>query len=137
MTEAELSEQLMYVIELVLISISLSFTFISAYLVGLYWFLKNHGVALKTFAFGILTLCLFSMAFLGFGIYRHFEGINLALLELKDRDELSALGRMATEQIALGMGINISAGLTFIFALIYCCLFYITFFYTWGEKQVN
>lgn len=135
MSEADLFEQLMAVSELVLLSISVSFTVISAYIVGLYWFLKDSHVFLKVLAFGIFSFALLPLVIMGLGLYRHHEGTTLALVELNKATPLSPLGQMAIEDFSVGIGDSVSLGLTLVSVLIYCGIFYITFFHRWTNRK--
>lgn len=134
MTEADLFEQLMTVSELVLLSISVSFTVISAYIVGLYWFLENSRVFLKTMAFMIFSLTLLPLVIMAIGLYRHHEGATIALIELNKTSPLSPLGRMAIEDFSVGIGDSVSIGLTIVALLIYIGMFYLTFFHEWKKR---
>ena len=135
MSEADLTEQLLTISELVLLMASVSFTMISAYIVGLYWFIRQSSVLMKVIAFSIFTLTLLPLVIIGFGLYRHNEGVSRALVDLNQTEALSPLGAMAIEEIALGVGDSVAAGLVIVGLLIYLGMFYITFFHKWPTKS--
>ncbi len=135
MTEADVTSQMLSLLELTFLSVSLSFTVISAYVVGLYWFLRHTSVLLKAICFLGLSLTLIVMGVSSLGIARHAEAINKALLQMKAAGTLSPLGQMASEGVTLSIAPMLSVGLTAVFGLIYCGLFYLTFFFRWRERE--
>ena len=135
MTEAELTEQLLAANEQIYLAISVWFTVISAYILGLYWFLHKSGLLLRLEAFFMFTLVLGFLAVTSFALARHSIGITLALHELAKTTELSALGKMATENTAAGVYFLLTRGAIALFGFIYLGLFYLTFFYRWKDPQ--
>ena len=135
MTEAELTEQLLAANEQIYLAISVWFTVVSAYLIGLYWFIHKGSLLLRLEAFFMFTLVLIFLVVTSFGLVRHSTGINLALYELSQTTELTALGRMALENTAQGVYNSLKYGSFIIVGLIYLGLFYLTFFYEWKETN--
>lgn len=135
MTEAELTEQLLAANEQIYLAISVWFTVISAYILGLYWFLHKSSLLLRLEAFFVFTLVLGFLAVTSFGLARHSIGINLALSELSQTTELSALGKMAIEGTAKNVYTVLTQGSFVIAAIVYLGLFYMTFFHRWDEAK--
>ncbi len=134
MTEAELTEQILTISELVFIIVSVMFTVISAYIVGLYWFLRKTSLLIRLTAFGLFSFTTLVMSINGYGVYRHASGVMQALQELQAKSTLSALGQMALEQAAQNVTVFVGAS-TFVLALlIYLSLVYLTFFYRWPDQ---
>ena len=134
MTEAELTEQLLAVNEQVYFAISVSFTVISAYILGLYWFLHKSSWLLKLEAFFLFTLVLVLLGMASFGLSRHSQGIILSLEALSQTTELSILGKMSLEQMARGVSMMLTKGSFFVGGFIYIGLAYLTFFYNWKSE---
>ncbi len=135
MSEAELTEQLLAVNEQVYLAISVWFTVISAYILGLYWFLHKSGWLLKLEAFFMFSLVLGILGMASFGLARHSEGIILSLDALSKTTELSILGKMSLENTARGVTLVLTRGSFVIAGFIYFGLLYLTFFYAWPDRD--
>ena len=133
MTEAELTEQLLAANEQIYLAISVWFTVVSAYIVGLYWFLHKSSLILRLEAFFMFSLVIGFFALTSFGLARHSMGINIALNDLAQSTGLSALGRMAIEDTAQGVTWVLTRSAFLISAFIYFGLMYLTFFYDWRK----
>jgi len=134
MTEADLTNQMIAMSNMFFTSISVLFTIVSAYIVGLYWFLRKTNKFLKAVAFTFFTFTLLLFGIFSFGSFRHAHGINEALLELSQKNELSPLGQMATEATALNVYSFTVFGAVILALMIYIGLFYLTFLYKWLEE---
>ncbi len=132
MTEADLTAQLLTSTGMVFNITSVIFGIISAYIIGLYWFLNKSSVVLKLVAFLTLTLALAVLGIAIFGIMRHAEGLTLALREL---DNLSILGRMAIEPTAEGVAKYITTGVSLLGVIVYAGLAYLTFGKRWIKDR--
>ena len=135
MTEAELTEQLLAANEQIYLAISVWFTVVSAYLLGLYWFLHKSSLIMRLEAFFMFSLVLAFLAVTTFGLARHSTGINLALEQLALTTELSPLGKMAIEGTAKGVYLVLTRGAFVITGAIYAGLIYLTFFHRWEEAE--
>ena len=134
MSEAELTEQLLQIMELLFLGISVSFTIISAYIIGLYWFLHNANVLMRILAFGVFSMMMVLLAVASFGAFRHSAGVTLALEQLSKTDTLTILGTMALEGAARGVSDLIVFMAVVLSISLYLGLFYLTFFYKWAER---
>jgi len=134
MNEADLTEQLLQITELLFTGTSVVFTIISAYIVGLYWFLHKTSWFMRLIVFSMFTMMMAILMVAGFGAFRHSEGITLALIELSKTEQLSPLGLMAIENTAQGVSDVVTTGSVIIAASLYAALFYLNFFYRWDEK---
>lgn len=135
MTEAELTEQLLAVNEQVYLAISVSFTVVSAYILGLYWFLHKGGWLLKLEAFFLFSLVLILLGMASFGLARHSQGIILSLEALSRTSELSVLGKMSIENTARGVSLMLTRGSFLVGGCIYLGLVYLTFIYDWKKER--
>ncbi len=135
MTEAELTEQMLIVTEISLVILSVVFTIISAYIVGLYWFLRKTSLVMRSVAFGFFTFVTLVITINGYGVYRHAQGLLKALIELNNKKPLSPLGSMAIENTAQGVTLGVGIGLFALAALIYLGLFYLSFLYRWPPQK--
>jgi len=133
MTEAELTSQILTMTELFFTGISVVFSVVSAYIVGLYWFLRKAGWLMKLIGFSFFSLVIALLVVAGFGATRHAHGLNLALVDLGEKVNLSSLGSMAIEQTAQGVYNLTASGLALMSLLIYFGLAYLTFFYKWSD----
>lgn len=97
MTEADVIEQLVEFQNVLLTGVTVYFTIISAYVVGLYAFLDEAGFLLKFFAFLFLTVSLVFLGALFFGAANFQTGLVEVLrgIESDPSIRLSAAGRAA------------------------------------------
>lgn len=135
MTEADLTNQLIAMSDMFFTSVSVLFTIVSAYIVGLYWFLRKTNRLLKIITFGFFTFTLIIFGIFAFGSFRHAHGINIALLDLAEKTQLSPLGQMATESTALNVYTFTVVGVLILGLMIYGGLMYLTFFYKWDSEK--
>ena len=137
MTEAEIIEQLVEFQNVLLFGVSIYITLISAYIVALYAFLDEAGLALKVFSCAFLTLILIFLGAFFYGSARFQQGLVEALADL-DRagaPPLSAAGRAALGNAQNGVDdwIRLSvlgAALAFYFALLV-----LTFWEGWRKQS--
>ena len=134
-TEAEVTYQITVMMELFFVAISVLFTVVSAYIVGLYWFLRSTGLVLKATAFSFFTLTLVLIGVNGIGIFRHMPSLNLALQDIGTRHDLSPIGTMAIEPVAFDIFDATAIGVGALACLIYLALFYLTFLHRWHDQK--
>ena len=115
--------------------ISILFTVISAYIVGLYWFIRHTHLFLKTVAFGFLSFTLSLIVINGIGAFRHMLSLNRALEDIQKNQELSIIGQMAIEPMAADIFDGTAFGMGFLAFLIYAGLFYLTFLHRWHDAN--
>jgi hypothetical protein len=135
MSEAEILSIRNELTGLVLTVVSVSFGMVSAYIVGLWLFLKDSPLILRCTAFALLS---FGLAFMG-GVT---AGLNALLLGTerawagvaKPATGIASFGAERPDYL-LGLSLyDLSAavgGLAFL--TIYLALFYLTFFYSWSS----
>lgn len=134
-TEAEVTYQITIMMDMFFTGISIIFTVISAYIVGLYWFLRHTGLLLKLVAFCFFSFTLTLIVVNGIGAFRHMLSLNRALEEIATRQELSIIGRMASEPIAGDIFDWTATGMGILAILIYIGLFYLTFWHRWHDQH--
>ena len=91
MTEADIIEQLVEFQNVLLFGVSIFVTLVSAYLVALYAFLDEAGIALKVFASAFLTLVVVFLAAFFYGSAQFHMGLVDALVG----DRAGAVARRA------------------------------------------
>ncbi len=135
-TEAEVTYQITIMMDMFFTGISIIFTVISAYLVGLYWFIRHTRWHLKTVAFGFLSFTLALIVVNGIGAFRHMLSLNRALADIQEREgSLSIIGTMAIEPVAGDIFDATATGMAILAFLIYLGLFYLTFVHRWHDQQ--
>lgn len=140
MTEAEITEQMVMMMELTLSGISVFFTIVSAYTVALYYFLHRAPVGLKLTAFGFFTLTLIFLAAFAVNSFSHAAGLQEALIDLGSRGRLSPVGERALGSGVLARGFidEMIRAMTWIgMALVYLALFHFTFFHRWPSRPAK
>lgn len=135
MTEADVTYQITIMMDMFFTGISIIFTVISAYMVGLYWFIRHTGYLLKTVAFGFFTFTLGLIVVNGIGAFRHMLSLNRALEEIQERDGLSIIGTMAIEPVAGDIFDATATGMAILAGLIYAGLLYLTFLHRWHDQK--
>lgn len=136
MTESEILSLRNELTSLVVDVFSVSFTMVTAYMVGLWLFLKEAPLALRLIAFALLTI---GLGFLG------AMTLGLNDIMLGTERAWSGLGRTATGLPGFGSerpawlgGLTMYEGAAALgaaaFLAIYVALFYLTFVYRWARK---
>lgn len=134
-TEAEILEVRNEATALVISIVSVGFGMVSAYLAGLWLFLRRTPALLRLLAFALLS---FGMAFLGvvgIGLDGVLKGTDKAWTKLAaPATEIPSFGAVRIEALngltfyELGAAMGFTA-----FAAIYLALAFMTFFYRWPE----
>ncbi|MGD9845960.1 MAG: hypothetical protein AB7U47_11300 [Variibacter sp.] len=135
MSESEILSIHYELTALIISVVSVSFGMISAYIVGLWLFLKQAPFPLRLLAFLLLSCALAFMGVLTGGLNVHLLGSARAWSKLGATSTgITSLGSERPD-ILQGLSIyELAAGLGFLaFGAIYIALLYFTFFYRWPE----
>lgn len=137
MTEAEVLSIRVDLTEIVISIVSVSFGMISAYIVGLWLFLKHSPLSLRTIAFVLLNCGLAFMGALAYGIHELMLGTDRAWSKIgKNAMELTSFGGERPEFL---LGFTFYEAVTalgfFAFAAIYFALGFLTFLYRWPAEN--
>ena len=135
MTEAEVIEQLVEFQNVLLTGVTVYFTIMSAYVVGLYAFLDEAGFLLKFFAFLFLTVSLMFLGALFFGAANFQNGLVDVLRELdaSEATRLSPAGRAALANADSGIDQHIRTAFLAASGGFYIALAVLTFWNGWRK----
>ena len=135
MTEADAIEQLVEFQNVLLTGVTVYFTIISAYVVGLYAFLDEAGFLLKFFAFLFLSVSLLFLGALFFGAANFQTGLVDVLRELNASDtaSLSPAGRAALANADSGIDQHIRNAFLMASGGFYIALTVLTFWNGWRK----
>lgn len=138
MSEGDINEQMVMLMEVFIAGLALVFTVLSTYIVGLYFFLGRSGWGLRAWAFVLLTFVLGLISLFAYGAFRHYFGLIEATRELALAGEnLSAVGRLSLEVTASELTRYVSACVCGLLASLYVSLFYFTFFHDWQRTHAR
>ncbi len=136
MNEAEITEQMVLMMDLTLAGVSVLFSIVSAYIVALYFFLRDAPFGLKLIAFVLFSLTFAFLCIFAANCFSHSASLHAALVELGETAALSPVGRSAIEprfidRAALDETIQTITwtGMT----LFYLALTYFTFLHNWRD----
>jgi len=138
MTEADIADQIIQMMNLTLQGMGVVFTMVSAYVVALYYFLFRAPLVLKICAFAFFTLIVALFVFFMLGAFDHGAAINRALAELAQKGPLSPIGQAALKRGTLGTASidqELRLSIEVAFGLVYLSLFYLTFFHRWTHAD--
>lgn len=135
MTEADLTSQIVGMMEIFYIAGSTAFGVISAYIIALYYFLHRSPWLLKIGAFSFFTLTLFYLGASTYGAVRHYTAVLKALEELQAREGLSALGNMALEPMADAVTAYSTNAAGIVFIGVWLSLTHLTFLHRWHRED--
>ncbi len=136
MNEAEITEQMVLMMDLTLAGVSVLFSIVSAYIVALYFFLRDAPLGLRLIAFLLFSLTFAFLCMFAANCFSHSASLQAALVELGNTTQLSAVGRSAIEtrlvdRAALDETIQ---WVTWVgMALFYLALTYFTFLHNWRD----
>jgi len=135
MTEAEILAMRLGLTGLIISVVSVAFGMISAYIAGLWLFLRRAPLSLRALAFTLLSLGLLFMGIVMWGIHELLLGTDRAWFKLsKTATEFATFGGERPDHL---QGLTIYQGGALLgllaFVLIYLALGYLTFFYRWGD----
>ncbi len=137
MNEADITEQMVMMMDLTLSGVSVFFSIVSAYIVALFYFLRRAPFGLKLTAFIFFTLTMLVLAVFAANSFSHAASLQAALVDLGRRTELSPVGATAVREGVVNRGLLDEAirlmswgGMS----LIYAVLTYFTFFHRWRQN---
>ncbi|MFO1186384.1 MAG: hypothetical protein U1E87_02350 [Alphaproteobacteria bacterium] len=135
MTEAEITEQIVMMMDMTISGLAVFFSMISAYIVALFFFIHRAPIVLKLVAFVFFTLAVgFLLVFMR-GTFDHSDALLAALADL---DKAGTLGPVGKAALARGVGPqSVDAMIQNVMlgglALVYLALIYLTFFRRWNN----
>jgi hypothetical protein len=135
MTEADILSVRNELTDIVVSVVSVSFGMVSAYIVGLWLFLRRAPLILRALSFVVFSFGLAFMGALTIGIHELLLGTERAWGKLgRTATEIPGFGSAPIEPLGLTQ-YEAAAGLgALAFAAIYVALFFLTFFYRWSEE---
>ena len=133
MTEADTIPLLIEFMHVLLAGISVYFTIVSAYVVGLYAFLARAKLVLKLVAFLFFTLIFFFLMQFNYGAGVFQRGLVDVLVGLEATTGLSAAGQTALDSARSGMNAKVRTVMWLGSLATYLALFYLTFFHRWNH----
>lgn len=134
MSEAEITEQMVMMMDLTLTGVSVFFSIISAYIVALFYFLNRAPFGLKVTAFAFFTLTMLFLAVFAAGTFSHAAALQRGLIDLAATSEISPVAGAAVENGVADRGVldRTIRSLTWMsMGLVYLALTYFTFFHRW------
>lgn len=136
MYEADVIEQMVEFMNVLLMGVSVFFAVVSAYVVGLYAFLGRASLVLRVFGFAFLTLTNGLLIGVLYGAQRLHDGLVGTLDKIKASQGLTPAGEaaLANAQSAVDPYVNT---LSWVGALVFHAgLFYLTFLHPWERVRV-
>lgn len=135
MTESDLLALATDGTDAILQLVSTGFAFVSAYIAGLYFFLRKAPLALRLASFGLLSITLAFLGIVGLGLLGILFGADVAWREIGET--ATGVRSLGGERPAFLLGFSVyeaGAALGFAaFGLLYLALGFMTFFYRWPE----
>ena len=128
MTEADIIEQIIALMDVLMTGVSVYFTIVSAYIVALWAFLGRAAFVLKLFSFAFFTAAHGFIVSFFLGMRGQQVGLVEALRELDAQGELSAAGRAAIDNASRGVDEQIAVVMWAVAAGFYIAAFALTFF---------
>lgn len=139
MTEGEVVTNLVEFMNVLLAGISVYFTVVSAYVVGLYAFLIRAHWALKAVSFLFFTLIFFFLMQFNYGAGVFQRGLVETLAQWEIDPGLSPAGQTALDSARSGLNAKVRTVMWLGSAATYLALVYLTFFHRWenllGEDE--
>lgn len=139
MTEAEILTFRNDVTALVISVFTLGFSLVSAYIAGLWFFLKGAGTPLRVVAFALLSAGLAFTGIMAFGLNELLVGSERAWTKLASNSiGLAGFGSERPRWL-FGMSLyELTAAIgALVFAAIYFALFVLTFLYRWPQREAG
>lgn len=133
MTEADITSQLVQMMDMTINGTGLFVSMVSAYIVAIFFFLHRAPIIMKLVAFIFFSLAVaFLMLFMQ-GTFDHAHALQAALVELSHKTELSPVGKaaMARGVGAEGIDQTIQQVMFGALGLVYFTLIYLTFMHRW------
>ena len=133
MTEGEVVNLLVEFMHVLLGGISIYFTIVSAYVVGLYAFLVRANIVLKIVSFLFFTLVFFFLMQFNYGAGVFQRGLVQVLADIEHTTGLSAAGQTALDSARSGLNAKVRTVMWLGSLATYLSLFYLTFFHRWSH----
>ncbi len=136
MSEAEILAMRIGITGLIISVFSVSFGMVSAYIAGLWLFLKRAPLSLRLLAFGLLSVGLLFMGILTWGLHALLLGTDQAWRKLPNPSTGILTFGGAQPEYLHGLTLYQCGALLGVlsFVGIYGALAYLTFWYTWAEE---
>jgi hypothetical protein len=137
MTEAEILAIRIGLTGLVISIVSVSFGMVSAYIAGLWLFLKTAPVSLRILAFVLLSIGLDFMGYLAWGLHELMLGTERSWAKLAtNTTEVATFGGERPDWLP-GLTLYQAGALLGLgaFVAIYIALGYLTFIYRWDDDR--
>ena len=135
MTEADILSVRNELTDMVISIFSVSFGMVSAYIVGLWLFLKRAPLILRALSFIVFSFGLAFMGALTIGIHELLLGTERAWSKLaKTATEIPGFGSAPIEALGLTQYEAAACLGAIAFLAIYVALFVLTFLYRWPEE---
>lgn len=137
MTEAELLELSNEATSNILHILSVAFGLVSAYIAGLYLFLRRAPLALRFVAFVLLSIGLAFLGVVAYGVHGMLTGMDVAWRALPETasgivsfggERPAVLGGFSIYETAVILGFGV-------FGLVYMALAWLTFLYRWAAQE--
>jgi hypothetical protein len=136
-SEAEILAMRIGLTGLIISVVSVSFGMISAYIAGLWLFLRKAPLSLRAIAFGLLSFGLLFMGVVTWGLHELLLGTDRAWFKLANPSTgISTFGGERPDYLS-GLTLYQGGALLglFAFVAIYAALGYLTFLYRWADEQ--
>jgi hypothetical protein len=137
MTEAEIVEQAVQYMGLLLIGVSLIFSVVSAYIVALNYFVGDAMFMARLGAFAFVSLILALLMVVMIGAQNTHTGLVEALRELESNGGLSPAGRAVLDNTRAGTDGIVRLLLWVGMVTVFGALGYMTFLHRWTPDVVN
>lgn len=137
MTEAEIVEQAVQYMGLLLIGVSLIFSVVSAYIVALNYFVGDAMFTARLGAFSFVSLILALLMVVMLGAQNTHTGLIDALRELEANGGLSPAGRAVLDNARAGTDDIVRLLLWVGMVTVFAALGYMTFLHRWTPDIVN
>lgn len=128
MTEADVIEQLVEFMNVLMMGVSVFFTIVSAYVVALYAFLARASFFLKLFAFAFFTAAIAFLIVFFLGAQVQHDGLIETLHLIEQTHGLSPAGQAALINAASGVDARIEKVMWAVGLGFYIAAFFLTFF---------
>jgi hypothetical protein len=139
MSEAEILAIRIGITGLIISVVSVSFGMISAYIAGLWLFLRRAPLALRSLTFGLLSIGLLFMGTLTWGLHELLLGTDRSWSKLAANTmEVATFGGERPEYL-FGLTLYQAGALlgAIAFGAIYLALAYLTFAYRWPNAGIS
>jgi hypothetical protein len=136
MTEADILSVRNDLTDIVIAVVSVSFGMVSAYIVGLWLFLKRAPLILRTLSFIVFSFGLAFMGALTIGVHELMLGTERAWSKLgKTATDIPGFGSAPIEALGLTQYEAAACLGALAFLAIYIALFFLTYLYRWPDEK--